>query len=148
MSDGRGGAREGAGRKPSGKRKAVFYITEEEEKHVRLEIERLRAKEKYNLPSFQSILEKHQAASAAIPITTELEARGQTTMLTELAEQEELNSGVKVDPGVNPEPKKEKCPKCGEGWLVLRHRGNDGKPFMGCSTYPACKYSRDVNGNG
>ena len=34
------------------------------------------------------------------------------------------------------------CPVCGQGRLVKRH-GKFG-PFLGCSTFPACKYTRDV----
>ena len=34
------------------------------------------------------------------------------------------------------------CPGCGQGRLVKRH-GKFG-PFLGCSTFPACKYTRDV----
>ncbi len=34
------------------------------------------------------------------------------------------------------------CPGCGQGTLVERN-GKFG-PFLGCSTFPACKYTRDV----
>jgi ssDNA-binding Zn-finger/Zn-ribbon topoisomerase 1 len=42
MSDGRGGYRVGAGRKPTGKRKATFYVTEKEEAHLRQELSKIR----------------------------------------------------------------------------------------------------------
>lgn len=57
---GRGGHREGAGRKPSGKRKVVFYITEQEEAVLRLELARTRAKELYDQPSFETITESNK----------------------------------------------------------------------------------------
>ena len=38
----------------------------------------------------------------------------------------------------------EKCPQCGEV-LVIR-LGRHGR-FIGCSTYPQCDYTRDVNGD-
>ena len=45
-----------------------------------------------------------------------------------------------------PEPEKtgEKCPKCGKELLV---RWSKRGPFVGCSGYPDCDYSRDVDSN-
>lgn len=40
--------------------------------------------------------------------------------------------------------KKEKCPKCNDGYLVERD-GKFGK-FYGCSNYPKCTYTKDING--
>jgi hypothetical protein len=40
--DNRGGKREGAGRKPSGKRKRNFYITEQEHEAIKRLIKQLR----------------------------------------------------------------------------------------------------------
>jgi len=34
------------------------------------------------------------------------------------------------------------CPACGQGTLVERN-GKFG-PFLGCSTFPACNYTRDM----
>ncbi len=42
-------------------------------------------------------------------------------------------------------PTGEACPECG-GDLIKR-RGRFG-PFIACSTYPECRYTRDLNGNG
>lgn len=35
------------------------------------------------------------------------------------------------------------CPSCGKG-MVLRHHGRTGDPFFGCSDFPDCRGSRDV----
>ncbi len=35
------------------------------------------------------------------------------------------------------------CPQCGKQ-MVLRHNGQSGEPFFGCSDYPRCRGSRDV----
>ena len=37
------------------------------------------------------------------------------------------------------------CPECGSR-MVLRHRKSDGKPFFGCTRYPACKGTRPAAG--
>jgi len=43
---------------------------------------------------------------------------------------------------VTQQPLEEKCPECGEGLVIrLGKRGN----FIGCSAYPECRYTRDVN---
>jgi ssDNA-binding Zn-finger/Zn-ribbon topoisomerase 1 len=42
----------------------------------------------------------------------------------------------------NGEASVEICPGCGHGRLVRRN-GKFG-PFLGCSTFPACKYTREV----
>lgn len=34
-----------------------------------------------------------------------------------------------------------RCPKCEEGWIVER-TAKAGRPFEGCSTYPACDFAR------
>lgn len=39
----------------------------------------------------------------------------------------------------------EPCPRCGER-LVDRKRKKDGKPFLGCSGYPKCRYVKQVVG--
>lgn len=36
------------------------------------------------------------------------------------------------------------CPLC-DSILVLRHRGYDNKPFVGCVGYPACHYTCDYD---
>ncbi len=36
------------------------------------------------------------------------------------------------------------CPECASGTLQLRHRRRDGKPFLGCSNYPRCRYACEV----
>ena len=36
---------------------------------------------------------------------------------------------------------REKCPKCGQGWVVQK-QGKYG-PFLGCSRFPNCNYSRN-----
>ena len=40
------------------------------------------------------------------------------------------------------------CPECGDtivaGKLVFRTNGNTGKEFLGCSNYPACKYTEEI----
>jgi hypothetical protein len=36
------------------------------------------------------------------------------------------------------------CPKCG-GKLLHRRRKRDGRPFLGCSHYPRCRYVLDLN---
>lgn len=36
------------------------------------------------------------------------------------------------------------CPQCKVGVLSQRRRRSDQKPFLGCSRYPRCKYTRDV----
>lgn len=43
--DNRGGKREGAGRKPSGKRKRNYYVTDQEHEEIKKAIARLRAAE-------------------------------------------------------------------------------------------------------
>lgn len=43
------------------------------------------------------------------------------------------------------EPTGEACPEC--GGELLRRRGRFG-PFIACSGYPVCRYTRDVEGNG
>ncbi|MFL5242701.1 MAG: topoisomerase DNA-binding C4 zinc finger domain-containing protein [Gemmataceae bacterium] len=35
------------------------------------------------------------------------------------------------------------CPRC-SSTLARRRRRRDGKPFVGCSSYPRCKYTRDL----
>lgn len=42
--DNRGGKREGAGRKPSGKRKRNYYVTDQEHEEIKKLIEKLRGK--------------------------------------------------------------------------------------------------------
>ena len=42
------------------------------------------------------------------------------------------------------EPTGEKCPECGSE--LLEKRGRFGK-FMACSTYPDCKYTRNIDGS-
>ncbi|MBK1685018.1 topoisomerase DNA-binding C4 zinc finger domain-containing protein [Rhodoferax fermentans] len=37
----------------------------------------------------------------------------------------------------------ELCPTCGEGFLVLR-KGQYGS-VMGCTNYPACRHTRNLN---
>jgi ssDNA-binding Zn-finger/Zn-ribbon topoisomerase 1 len=34
----------------------------------------------------------------------------------------------------------ESCPVC-RAWLVTRHRRADGQPFIGCSRFPACRFT-------
>jgi ssDNA-binding Zn-finger/Zn-ribbon topoisomerase 1 len=34
------------------------------------------------------------------------------------------------------------CPKCDKGKLVRRANRNTGEKFLGCSEYPACKYTQ------
>lgn len=36
----------------------------------------------------------------------------------------------------------EPCPTCGRGILVVRRRRADGKGFLGCSTFPRCRFTR------
>lgn len=36
-----------------------------------------------------------------------------------------------------------KCPKC-QSTLVKKFRGSDGKPFWGCSSFPACRHAEDA----
>ncbi|EGR2229483.1 TPA: topoisomerase DNA-binding C4 zinc finger domain-containing protein [Vibrio parahaemolyticus] len=38
--------------------------------------------------------------------------------------------------------KKNKCPSCGEGSLVVR-KGNT-KNFLGCTKYPECKFTKSI----
>lgn len=38
----------------------------------------------------------------------------------------------------------EACPTCGLGTLRARRRRSDGRPFYGCSRYPACSFIRDA----
>lgn len=45
MSDGRGGFREGSGRKPSGKKKFQFWITEQENEYLRIRLAEYRGAE-------------------------------------------------------------------------------------------------------
>ncbi len=40
-----------------------------------------------------------------------------------------------------------RCPKCGLA-MVRRARGRDGAPFWGCSTYPRCRGTRELAGDG
>jgi hypothetical protein len=42
----------------------------------------------------------------------------------------------------NVDPKIGTCPRCSAP-LVRRRRRRDGRPFIGCSGYPRCKYTRD-----
>ena len=39
------------------------------------------------------------------------------------------------------------CPKCGLA-MVRRARGRDGAPFWGCSTFPRCRGTREMAGDG
>src|SRR5439155_1185495 len=43
------------------------------------------------------------------------------------------------------EPTGEACPECGED--LLKRRGRFG-PFIACSAYPECRYTRNLNGEG
>ena len=54
----------------------------------------------------------------------------------------ELLEGPHVTVTKNGEAPVEICPGCGHGRLVRRN-GKFG-PFLGCSTFPACKYTREV----
>ena len=45
IKDNRGGKREGAGRKPSGKKKRNYYVTDQEHEEIKKLIARLRAGE-------------------------------------------------------------------------------------------------------
>jgi DNA helicase-4 len=38
----------------------------------------------------------------------------------------------------------EACPACGKGTLVVRHQRATGRPFLGCSTFPRCTYTRNL----
>lgn len=44
------------------------------------------------------------------------------------------------------------CPDCEEDEIetpmVLRHRRSDGKPFWGCSKFPKCRGTRNINPDG
>lgn len=51
----------------------------------------------------------------------------------ELSEKQQFEDNAKEDPTI--------CPRCG-GKLILRH-GKYGK-FMGCSNYPKCRYTRNI----
>ncbi len=37
-----------------------------------------------------------------------------------------------------------KCPKCGTGEVEMKFRKSDKNPFWGCSNYPDCKYTKDI----
>ena len=39
----------------------------------------------------------------------------------------------------------EPCPTCGQGVLVVRKRRTDGGEFLGCSTFPACTFTRRID---
>ena len=39
-----------------------------------------------------------------------------------------------------------KCPKCG-GPMASRVQGASGQRFWGCKAYPACRGTRDTDGN-
>ena len=47
VKDNRGGKREGAGRKPSGKRKRNYYITDQEHEEIKKLIEQIREGNQY-----------------------------------------------------------------------------------------------------
>ena len=55
---------------------------------------------------------------------------------TREAMEEHIEEAKKVAAG-------EVCPACGAE-LVLRHRKSDGGAFYGCSTYPKCRYTRNL----
>ena len=38
-----------------------------------------------------------------------------------------------------------RCPRCG-GFMTMRHNRKDGNDFWGCSNYPACSYTENING--
>ena len=63
-----------------------------------------------------------------------------SSFITEL-EGKEYNVGIY---GSSDNPNKIKCPKCNDGYLVERD-GKFGK-FYGCSNYPKCTYTKDING--
>ncbi|WP_198320953.1 topoisomerase DNA-binding C4 zinc finger domain-containing protein [Azohydromonas aeria] len=39
-------------------------------------------------------------------------------------------------------PSGEPCPRCATG--CLRHRASRHGPFLGCSSYPQCRFTRDL----
>ena len=40
-------------------------------------------------------------------------------------------------------PDRPTCPRCGAA-MVERHRGTNGSPFWGCSTFPTCRGTREL----
>lgn len=51
----------------------------------------------------------------------------------------ELSSLSTVDPS-------EPCPRCGQGVLVIRRRRSDGGEFLACTAFPACTFTRPLEG--
>jgi DNA topoisomerase-1 len=52
-----------------------------------------------------------------------------------------LPPGIELPPPPKPQPLGEDCPDCGKPLVVRQgHRG----PFVACSGYPDCKYTRNV----
>jgi len=43
------------------------------------------------------------------------------------------------------EQTEERCPKCGDGFLVIRMKY--GRKFYGCSNFPTCDYTRPIHGS-
>ena len=67
-----------------------------------------------------------------------------TRLVAMMGEPRGLGAGPKSEPAADAAPKETACPRCGAA-LVLRtaRRGpNVGGTFLGCSTYPACRYTR------
>ncbi|MBI5881147.1 topoisomerase DNA-binding C4 zinc finger domain-containing protein [archaeon] len=60
----------------------------------------------------------------------------------EIGDKDSRKEAAKVESGELEKP----CPKCGTGKLVLR-KSIYGS-FYGCSTYPKCRYTQSVEGNG
>ena len=63
-----------------------------------------------------------------------------------LQEFEKLRS-VKIYDRINTGEKAKRCPKCKTGVLVVRHNGQTGNDFVGCSNYPQCKYRSPILGD-
>ena len=67
-----------------------------------------------------------------------------SAFLTELIGDESIQPMLRhaeVTPGAAA-PRSQACPRCGKGYLLLR-KGEYGE-FMGCSTFPRCRYKNSV----